>query len=127
MDQNLLLSRIHFKGADHSNLNRIDYEMQPNPMIQLSMGLGSEIKPVILKSSLEFTDSMQIDGYPLILNALINNDTSYFASSDEIVESWKITDSIILKNSPMFIYARGSVPKEEEIFMKKHNLHLVYN
>lgn len=65
------------------------------------------------------------EAYELLLSEILKLDHSISVSKEEIENSWKIIDKIKELKFPLYSYDKGtSGPKEQENFIKKHNLYL---
>lgn len=82
----------------------------------------TEIKPVKMDFCHECTFGPNSpEAYENLLLDVAKGDQSAFIRTDEIEESWKITDPITDKKLKVYSYKKGSYPKEADKLIQKDN------
>jgi glucose-6-phosphate 1-dehydrogenase len=113
---------IYFKNINKDNeengQNVLTFRIQPDEGIKIrflvkSPGFGMNVEPKNLKFKYADSKSFLVipDAYERVLHDAIIGDQTLFASTDEVIYSWKYITSIISNWSsvPLGIYKRGSV------------------
>jgi glucose-6-phosphate 1-dehydrogenase len=103
--------------------NTLLFRLQPNEGIAIDVtvkkpGFGLETERVVMDYSYDHTSGKDIhpNAYERVLMDGIRGDQTLFASSDEVLESWRIVDHIIAEWSKtgegLVHYEPGSTPNE---------------
>lgn len=111
---------IAFKDRSRRNLaeNQLIIRIQPNEGISLKLlakkpGFGAELQPVQMEFCYSGTfDGHQPDAYQRVLIDAMRGDRSLFATSDEVLASWRLLQPILdawkSGDIPLDTYAQGS-------------------
>ena len=97
--------------------DRIVIRLQPNPHLDIRMdikspGLGDGLERATL--SHDYPQDRAIDGYERLIYDAINGDQSHFVHASEVMESWRIVDSLLCTGDSCpvrtvpYIYMPGS-------------------
>jgi glucose-6-phosphate 1-dehydrogenase len=122
LDQKLTQIRINFKTDNEAEANMLVYRIQPQEGIELDLwvkqpGYEQKLQKKTLSFSYEqdFKDRLP-NAYEQILVDAIRGSHSLFASSDEVLESWRILQPILdywqSAKDDMKIYKPGSTVEE---------------
>ncbi len=111
---------VTYRHADTQKANRLTLRLQPDEGVELCFfakrpGYDHIIERVPLSFSYAEHFEMLPDAYERVFLDALRGDHTLFASSGEVIESWRITDAAReawrVKNVPPVTYARGSAPK----------------
>lgn len=112
--------RIHLKKMHDSQSNCIIFRIQPNEGIDIELfnkapGYEREFETRHLR--LNFDPNTKLpDAYEQVIVDAIRSRKSLFASSDEVLQSWRILqpiqDSWSMSSDPLFVYDRGAQFKD---------------
>ena len=109
--------QIVFHEADETG-NRLTFRIQPNEGIDLQLtakkpGFGKTLQKVSMDFSYHgvFEDPKHPDAYERVLVDALNGDHSLFATSDEVMASWRVLQPILdywQANNNLLTYEPGS-------------------
>ncbi len=136
LDNNDSSIRIKFRKASHmlsfdSNplANWLTLNLDAEGMCALSLNIK---KPghthLLTTASLEFSHGQLFEAYPIrayqiLLDEIIQAESSAAVSIDEIVQAWRIIDHTYAIKSPVYAYQKGtSGPEQANIFAKKYTM-----
>ncbi len=122
LEQKFTEIRIYFKKTQAKEANLLTFRIQPREGIDVELwvkqpGYEHELKKLPLSFSYEqyFGDS-QPDAYEQVLVDAMRGSQNLFASSSEILASWKILNPVLHKwsmdNSDLILYKPGSSYKQ---------------
>ena len=112
--------RLDFYDPNLKYTNQLRFRIQPNEGIDVKLyvkkpGLNNELSGALMDFSYKNTfssDPGHPDAYERVLTDALKGDNALFASSNEVLETWRISQSILdyWKNNPkkMIIYKKGS-------------------
>jgi glucose-6-phosphate 1-dehydrogenase len=113
--------KIYYKKENNKESNELQLRLQPNEGISFSVwakrpGYEHQIGRHELDFSFKDHYSSLPEAYEQVLFNAINSDHSLFTSSDEVLETWRILDSLqkswINSAYDLIIYKKGSTPGE---------------
>ena len=113
--------KIYYKKENNKESNELQLRLQPNEGISFSVwakrpGYEHQIGRHALDFSFKDHYTTLPEAYEQVLFNAINSDHSLFTSSDEVIETWKILDSLqkswINSAYDLIIYKKGSNPEE---------------
>jgi glucose-6-phosphate 1-dehydrogenase len=132
LDQKKTEIVVSFKGDEsrHSYPNSLIFRIQPNEGIDLTLcvkkpGLDNELQSVTMDFSYDhyFKNISDVGTYEKVLTDAIKGDRTLFATSDEIIESWRIINEVLLTWSKdgagLHIYENGSAGPEVNLLEEK--------
>jgi len=121
LDQKNTEIRIIFRrdGQKKVSHNSLTFRIQPNEGIALELyvkkpGLDNEIEPVKMDFSYSkfFDSKSQPDAYERVLVDVMRGDHTLFATSGEVLETWRIVEPVIIawgkNNQSLPLYKNGS-------------------
>lgn len=122
LDQRLTQIRVNFKKDSAGEANQLIIRVQPHEGIELDMwarrpGYASELQKKTLSFSYEqdFNDRLP-DAYEQVVFDAIAGRSGLFASSSEVLESWRILQPILsawqMKKDDLITYKAGSTVEE---------------
>lgn len=112
---------VVFKPTDNSpHHNVMTFRIQPNEGIELSLrvkrpGLDDEIRPVEMDFSYQrsFPEKNKPNAYERVLVDAVRGDHTLFATSEEIIESWRVVDNVARgwakDDKDLIVYKKGSL------------------
>lgn len=108
------------KDAGHRH-NTLEFRIQPDEGISIDLiakkpGFGEDTEPVAMTFHYrQHGDSLHPNAYERVLMDGIRGDQTLFASSEEVLESWRIVDSVVSEWSKtgqsLIPYLAGSSPE----------------
>src|ERR1035437_3611530 len=113
--------KIYYKKENNKESNELQLRLQPNEGISFSVwakrpGYEHQIGRHALDFSFKDHYTTLPEAYEQVLFNAINSDHSLFTSSDEVIETWKILDSLqkswVNSAYDLIIYKKGSNPEE---------------
>jgi glucose-6-phosphate 1-dehydrogenase len=113
--------KIYYKKENNKESNELQLRLQPDEGISFSVwakrpGYEHQIGRHELDFSFKDHYATLPEAYEQVLFNAINSDHSLFTSSDEVIETWRILDSLqkswVNSNYDLIIYKKGSDPKE---------------
>jgi len=119
---------ITFREPHTSFKNILTLEIAPESIFSLSLNIKAPGKKNIISVPLEFCHSCIFaaetpESYEILLREVFLNDHVVAVSQKETEIAWEITEKIIEKNLPLFLYKKGSRgPDELKNFEKKYNM-----
>lgn len=113
--------RIQYKKEKEHESNELLLQLQPKEEIEFNMwakqpGYEHKVSPHTL--SFKYKEHYEVlpQAYEQVLYNAINSDHSLFTSSGEILEAWRILDTIqkswLADNQGLFVYDKGQSPEE---------------
>ncbi len=121
LDQKLTEIKVYFKKKDASEANLLKLRVQPNEGIELELWIKEPgLERRLQKKSLSFTYEQHYDrlpdAYERVLVDAMRGSHSLFASSEEVIESWRILEPVQQKwrqdSGDLFTYKPGSTSEE---------------
>jgi glucose-6-phosphate 1-dehydrogenase len=112
---------ISYKKEQNHEANKLIISLQPNESVALSLwvkkpGYTHSVECHKLKFTFEEFFSSLPEAYEQVLFDAMNSDHTLFTSSEEILETWRILDSVQKKWKESFydliLYHKGSTPEE---------------
>ena len=114
---------IVFKTSHDHPSNNLRFEIQPNEGIALDLlvkqpGLETSMQHTALDFDYQqaFADEQHIEAYERVLIDAIRGDQSLFASSAEVIATWRVLQPLINhwtgSNTNLAIYERGAAPND---------------
>jgi glucose-6-phosphate 1-dehydrogenase len=92
---------ITFANEDTTELNNLRFRIQPNEGIQVGLlakkpGYDHELHPVTMDFSYHTAfDGDEPTAYERVLVDTVRGDRTLFASSDEVLASWRVVDEVV--------------------------------
>ncbi len=117
LDQKTTEVRIHFRKSHDAQRNCLRFRIQPNEGVEIDLfakkpGYDHEFEPQTLSFSYP-TDKILPDAYEQVLVDAIRSNKSIFASSEEILASWRVLQPLLdawkTDNRPLDTYVSGSI------------------
>jgi len=121
LDQKLTEIRVSFKKTDDSEANTLILRIQPEEGIELDLwtktpGYDRELRRLPLKFSYAEGAARLPNAYEQVLVDAMRGSQSLFASSDEVLETWRILQPVIdcwsMSRSKLHIYEPGSTVEQ---------------
>ncbi len=116
LDQKTTEVRIHFRKTHDAQRNCLRFRIQPNEGVEIDLfakkpGYDREFEPQTLSFSYP-PDKVLPDAYEQVLVDAIRSNKSIFASSEEILASWRVLQPLLdawsMDELPLTIYSSGS-------------------
>jgi len=109
--------------------NWLTIEIAPDAVVSLTLnmkkpGVADQVIPV----GMEFCHSCLFgvqtpQAYEVLLEEVMKGEQSIAVRFDEIEYAWRLTDAILEKQLPLYIYKKGSAgPDEAQEFAEKHGM-----
>ncbi len=118
LDQKLTQIRVNFKKDNQSEANMLVLRLQPKEGIELDLwvkepGYQQKLQKKTLSFSYEQTFGGRLpDAYEKVVVDALRGSQSLFASSDEVIESWRILQPVLdhwsMSGTDLKIYKAGS-------------------
>jgi glucose-6-phosphate 1-dehydrogenase len=93
---------VTFMGADGTATNQLRFRIQPNEGIELDLltkkpGLASELQTAAMDFSYQqsFGDANHPNAYERVLVDAVRGDHTLFATSEEVLEAWRIIQPVL--------------------------------
>lgn len=112
---------VTYRRGEAPQSNRLTLRLQPNEGVELCFfakrpGYDHTIERVPLSFTYaEHFDTLP-DAYERVFLDALRSDHTLFASSDEVLESWRIVDAAkeawAAQKQPLIVYPRGATPKQ---------------
>jgi glucose-6-phosphate 1-dehydrogenase len=136
LDKKETIIHIKFKQVDclllrgcPTDSNWLTLQIAPEAIFSLTLnakvpGVSDQVMPV----SMEFCHSciyglQTPEAYEVLLEEVMRGEQSISVRFDEIEYAWKLIDTILAQNLPLYQYAQGSMgPEEEKQFAAKHGI-----
>lgn len=120
LDAKRTLIRVSFKKSDATQANSLILKIQPEEGIEIDLwakqpGFSSQLRHLPL--SFSYAGGQRLpDAYERVLVDAINSRSSLFASSAEVLETWRILDPVLkdwtMNKSSLNIYKSGATVEE---------------